>query len=104
MRPKTPAIRLSRNNIDDLSLACINPPVPRKYASSFKSKFTKFAESIEEYTLMNIMDYLIKFKSWFLGLRLRHGSPVMLYEDLIIIGFLRVNKNQLMHTEMALIS
>ena len=35
---------------------------------------------------------------------LRHGSPVMPYEDLIIIGFLRVNKNQLMHTEMALIS
>jgi hypothetical protein len=49
------------------------------------------------------MEYLIKFKEWYLSVREGHASPVLLYEDLLIIGIFKVNQNQLMHTEMTLI-
>lgn len=52
---------------------------------------------------MNMMEYLIKFKEWYLSVREGHASPVLLYEDLLIISVFKANQNQLMHTEMTLI-
>ena len=103
MKVRSPSLHITLESIDDISLACINPPVPRKYASTFKSKLARFVSRITEPTLMNIMEYLIKFKQWYLRVREGHTYPVLLYEDLLIISLFKVNQNQLMHTEMSLI-